>query len=231
MRKILIVKVMIFVLTIKLFSQIVAEEELKSVRKVKFENYQGKYQSVGEDYLKEIGKKISDIESFNKLKTYNNYSIVRVKPKEDKLGADIIFISKKSKLKHINALRTIIAEYLSTKYNYTFENAYTIAIFATYYNAIYRGNIEYFKSKYSEELFKFTSKNIGISTKYYEWAGKTELVIPTKLGVDKEKPKLSEIGSKKVIEKIKDQLKIEERKEMLNIRKEELNKEKEEIKK
>ncbi len=66
---------------------------------------------------------------------------------------------------------------------------------------MYRGNIRYFGIKYSQEIFKFTSENIGISTKYYEWPGKTELVIPTKIVVGKEKPKLGEISDKNVIRK------------------------------
>lgn len=220
-----------FNLNLKSFSQNVAEEELRSVSKVTFENYKGSYESVGHQYLRNIGNALSKVQSFAKLVTYNNYSIVRVNPKEDKFGADIIFISKNSRLKHINAFRTIVAEYLCQKYGYTFDKAYTIAVFATYYNAVYRGNTEYFRKKYSEEIFKFTSRDIGISTKYYEWPGKTEFVIPIKLGIGKEKPKLGEIGDKSVIDKVKGEIATKERKELLNIRKEEFSKEKKEIEK
>ncbi len=209
----------------------VAEDEIKKVRKVKFQNYEGYFQSVSVEYLRNVGRELSIVIDPSGIRNYKFYSIVRVLPKENLLGADIIFISKQSKIKHINAVRYIISGYLSEKYGYSFRQAFTISVFITYYNAVYRNNISYFRSKYNSEIFLFTSENIGISTKYYEWPGKTELVIPTRFSIDKEKPSLGEVSSKDVIEKIKEQedFGVKERKEMIEIRKKEVEKEKQEI--
>ncbi|MEN2998901.1 MAG: P83/100 family protein, partial [Brevinematia bacterium] len=211
----------------------VAEEEIKKSKKVVFENYRGKVKSVSVKQLINIGRKLAEISEEMAVKNHLLYSVTRVPPSEELFGADIIFVSKGSRIKHINAIRFILAGYFSEKFGYRFSEAYILAVFTTYYNAIHRGDIDYFSARYVSDLFSFTTENIGISTKYYEWAGKTELVIPTKISILGEKPKLGEIGKEDVIRELKkqDDLGLDERKEMVEIRKKELEEEKKEIEK
>ncbi len=109
---------------------------------------------------------------------YSVYHIVG--PRAEKgLDADIISIDKNSRVDHIKNVRRIIKGYLITAYGYSGADASSLAVFITLYNAVFRGNINYFQSRYKEEVLKYLDKeNAGISLKYYEWPGKTRLVIP-----------------------------------------------------
>ncbi len=80
MKKFIFVKLIILTLALNTVGQNVAEEELKSVGKVEFENYRGSYKSVDKNYLIEIGNKLSEISIFNEIINYKTYSIVRIKP-------------------------------------------------------------------------------------------------------------------------------------------------------
>ncbi|MCX8029130.1 MAG: hypothetical protein N2712_03950 [Brevinematales bacterium] len=208
------------------------EEEIKKAKKVEFENYKGSVKSISIRELINIGYTLAEMSSEEQKVDYNNYYILRVLPTNGLLGADVIFISKYSKVKHINAIRYIITGYLSKQFGYPTKQAFTLSVFVTYYNAFYRSNLDYFKSKYTKRLFYFTSKNIGISTKYYDWPGKTELVIPTRITLRGEKLNLGEVSKKDVIEEIRareDDLGIKERKELVEIRKKELEEEKKKL--
>lgn len=215
------------------FGVYVAEDEIKKSKRIVFENYKGGVKGVSVRQLIEAGRSLASISDESKVKNYLQYSVVRVLPKEELFGADIIYISKESRIRHINAIRFILAGYLSQKFGYKYGQAYTLAVFTTYYNAIHRGDLDYFGKRYVSDLFSFTTEKIGISTRYYEWAGKTELIIPTRVSVLGEKPSLGEIGKEDVIRELKkqDDLGLDERKEMVDIRKKELEEEKKEIEK
>lgn len=232
------VKYMLVLITIlfffsNAFGVNVAEDEIKKSRRVVFENYKGGVKGVSVKELIDAGRSLASIMEDKTVKKYLQYSVVRVLPSEELFGADIIYISDQSKIKHINAIRFILAGYFSQKFGYKYGQAYTLAVFTTYYNAIHRGDLDYFSKKYVGDLFAFTTENIGISTKYYEWAGKTELIIPTKVSILGEKPNLGEIGKEDVIRELKkqDDLGLDERKEMVDIRKKELEEERGEIEK
>lgn len=232
MKRFVLLNIFLFTIFLKVWGAEIDEEEIKKVGKVEFENYRGIFESVGIDYLRTMGEYLAKISDVGRKKQYFLYEIVVVQPKEDLLGADVFFILKESRIKHINAIRHILAGYLTERYKYNPKEAFTLAVFITYYNAVYRGNVEYFRSKYVPELFSFTTKNIGISTKYYEWAGNTEIVIPTKIGLTKEKITLGEISKKEVIQEIKEKEEdfgVKERKEMIEIRKKELEEEKQKL--
>ena len=64
-------------------------------------------------------------------------------------------------------------------YGYDYRDARALALFTTYYNAVHRGDMTYFKSRYKKVVLKhLNSGNAGISTKYYNWPGRTRMVIP-----------------------------------------------------
>ncbi|MCL1833655.1 MAG: hypothetical protein FWG49_04045, partial [Leptospirales bacterium] len=172
-------------LTTSLFSIEVDIDEISKSEKVDFVNYTGqatKSESVSE--IKSIGHRLSYLMKSGKsgvLYRYNmKYSILRALDKnKEKFSADILFIDKDAKVDHIKNVRRIISSYLEGMYAYTTKEADAIAVYVTYYNAVYRGDLDYFSSKYSPTVMKYLTKNnAGIATVYKEWPGKTAIAIP-----------------------------------------------------
>lgn len=111
----------------------------------------------------------------------NRYQFIHVVDPsvKDKLDADIFIIGSTATVDHINNVRRIISGYLESAYGYSTRDADTIAVFVTVYNAVYRGNLNYFSAKYKEAVTRnLSSSNVGISTDYQEWPGRTQIVIP-----------------------------------------------------
>ena len=77
------------------------------------------------------------------------------------------------------SLRRIIAGYLETAYGYTPGDADTLALFVTIYNAVYRGNMTLFESRYKPVVTReLNTFNAGMSVRWNEWAGRSRIVIP-----------------------------------------------------
>ena len=93
--------------------------------------------------------------------------------------ADIMILGADSRLDHIKNLRRVIAGYLESAYAYSAKDADTLAIFITIYNAVYRGKLDYFQSKYKPVVLKeLSAQNAGLAIRWDEWAGKSRIVIP-----------------------------------------------------
>ncbi len=98
---------------------------------------------------------------------------------KEKLDADIIFIGEDATVDHIDNLRRIISAYLKAAYGYSEKDADTLSVFITVYNAVYRGKLDIFQSKYKEIVTKnLTKDNCGLSVNYKDWPGKSQIVIP-----------------------------------------------------
>ncbi|HAH61228.1 MAG TPA: hypothetical protein DCL73_03940 [Treponema sp.] len=111
----------------------------------------------------------------------NRYYVVHaVDPSEKgKLDADIMFIGNGATVDHIDNLRRIISAYLSTAYNYSGRDADTLAVFITVYNAVYRGKIDAYRTKYKNVVMSnITAASCGLALRYSEWPGNTQIVIP-----------------------------------------------------
>jgi hypothetical protein len=111
----------------------------------------------------------------------NRYYVVHaVDPSEKgKLDADIMFIGKGATVDHIDNLRRIISSYLAAAYNYSVKDADTLAVFITVYNAVYRGKIDSYRTKYKNVVMSnLTAGSCGLALRYSEWPGNTEIVIP-----------------------------------------------------
>lgn len=168
------------------FAVEVDTSELKSVENtIVFENYTGPHSVVDSlDDIKGIGINLADDFSKEVNGTYGNsekYYVIHCidENASEALDADIFILGKNAQVDHIRNLRHIIASYLSKAYGYEYEDSYTIATFVTVYNAVYRNNLDYFKSKYKEIVVKnLDSEKIGISVSYKEWADQSQLVIP-----------------------------------------------------
>lgn len=153
-----------------------------------FQNYSGPHTIINSvEQIRGIGSALgsevlaSDVEKYSTAGTKNRYYVIHaVDPKEkENLDADIFIIGESATVDHIKNLRRILSAYLSAAYKYSRSDADTIATYITVYNAVYRGNKDYFNSKYKKIVTDaIASDKLGISLDYQEWAGKTQLVIP-----------------------------------------------------
>ncbi|MEK6794878.1 MAG: P83/100 family protein [Spirochaetota bacterium] len=160
-------------------------DEFKNIKKVEFVNYKGPNKR--EDPLNEIfgigrtlaeGSKTRYQEPFRYLM---KYSVTRAVSKDEpeKLSADIISIDKDAQVDHIDNVRRITAGYLTEMYGYTHKQAWALAVFISYYNAVHRGDMDYFSSVYKKGVMKnIDARNAGISTKYSDWPGATKMLVP-----------------------------------------------------
>ena len=113
------------------------------------------------------------------------YSVIRAIDPSVKVGldADIIVIGADARIDHIRNLRWIIAGYLASAWGYSDKDAYTLATFITIYNAVHRGDLKYFSSKYKAVVQKeLSAENAGLALNYTEWPGKSRIVIPLSAG-------------------------------------------------
>ncbi len=140
-----------------------------------------------------------------------------------KLDADILYIGSEATVDHITNLRRIISAYLTSAYNYSEADADTLSVFITVYNAVYRNNLDTFKSKYKNVVIENLSEaNCGLSVNYKDWPGKSEIVIPL---YDVNNGGLSTvdtsvISDSSVVKSMKedDDRNVESRKEMVDIK-------------
>lgn len=216
-------------------------DEIYKSKKIEFINYEGrggKFESV--DQILSIGYQLAysaSKGSYNERFRYHmKYSVVRVDGSGgmDKYSADIIFIDRDARVDHIKNVRRIISAYLEQLYNYTPEQARALALYTTYYNAIHRGDLDYFRSKYRDKVLDYITKdNAGIAIRYDQWPGKTALVIP--LTAESKRGKIGKIDPFEISdEKVKQEVKkeketIEERKEIVKIKEDEIEKRKEDL--
>ena len=170
-----------------IFSLEVDKNELNTTGNeiIEFINYTGPHKvidsaqaikEIGSDLGKDISLSVSSTNGSNE-KYYVVHSVTS--ESKDQLDADIIYIGSSATVDHVDNLRRIISGYLQSAYNYSEKDAITLAVFITVYNAVYRGKLDTFKSKYTEDVVKnLSSENCGLSTNYKDWPGKSEIVIP-----------------------------------------------------
>ena len=236
----------IFIFFIVLFSIFhsfglrVDEDEIKSaVEAIEFINYSGPYRyqdtALG---IKGIGTRLSNFENDNEPFRYlMKYSIIHAVDDTtgDKFDADIFSIDARARVDHIRNVRLMIGAYLEARYNYSPEDALTLATFVTYYNAVNRGDLEYFGTKYKDVVMQnINANNAGMSTKYFEWPGNTRIIIPlTEDAAEKTINSLdtTELTDTKVIEELKkqDDKGITEREKITDIKEKQIEEKQKEI--
>lgn len=138
----------------------------------------------------------------------------------NKLDADIFGLGVDTGVDHIRNLRLIIQGYLEAAYNYTSRDAALLAEYITIYNAVYRGDWDYFSGRYKGPVIQLlTREKAGISLRFDEWPGQTLILIPLGPGglsaVD-----TSSISDKRVVDELRkeDSRGIEERKDMVELK-------------
>ncbi|MCL2264884.1 MAG: hypothetical protein FWC22_02470 [Treponema sp.] len=148
----------------------------------------------------------------------NRYFIIHCvsAPEGSKLDADILGLGVDAGVDHIRNLRVIIQGYLQAAYNYSERDAALLAEYITIYNAVYRGNWDYFVERYKTQVIgNLTSDKVGLSIRYDEWPGRTLIVIPLGHGaVD-----TSAITDSRVIEEMRkeDDQGLPQRREMVDL--------------
>lgn len=180
----------LFLLALPVSALEVNENELKSTGNadtIVFVNYTGPHAKI--DSLESIKKLGSDLgaavaenpSARTAAGETARYSVIHaVDPNEkDKLDADIIFIGKNASVDHINNLRHIIASYLSAAYGYSQQDAQTVAVFVTVYNAVYRNDLTTFQNKYKKVVTdNLSADSCGLSVNYKDWPGSSQILIP-----------------------------------------------------
>ena len=233
MKKTLSLLTVILLLSAGLFALEVNEKELKSAddTTIEFINYTGPHKVI--DSIASIrligsglGKQIATDPSKSASTSKNaKYWVVHAVDENEtgKLDADILYVGSEATVDHINNLRRIISAYLVSAYGYSEKDADTISVFITVYNAVYRGKIDTFKSKYKNVVIQnLSTENCGLSVNYKDWPGKSEIVIPL---YDVNNGGLSTvdtsvISDSSVVDSMKedDDKNVESRKEMVDIK-------------
>lgn len=154
---------------------------------ISFDNYSGPHALIETaDAITEIGRNLGRqvAKNVNDSATYGRgakYSVIHAvdSSESQKLDADIFILNGTASVDHITNLRRILIGYLTTAYGYEKSDASTIATFITVYNAVYRQNLAVFKAKYKDAVVRnLTEDKCGLSTKWSEWPGNTQIVIP-----------------------------------------------------
>lgn len=224
-------KIWIFLTCTGVFALGVDKGELEGGAKgryVEFQNYTGVHAKIDSaESIKDIGRLLGEsIKAGRKdAGDKGKYYVVHAYSKEEegKLSADIMFLGKNAGVDHIKNLRRIISAYLNRAYGYSEKDSDTLSVFITVYNAVYRADLPYFKSRYTAEVTSYLSgKNCGLSSSYIEWAGKSEIVIPlTASSSPVSAIDTSLISSKEVTSRMKDKEGIDTRKGMVDLKEKE----------
>ncbi len=169
-------------LSISTHSQSVSEAEVKSSKKVVFQNKNYKKAAPAvRNFHESIGKRLAKFlqEKPEESHFFDGVTLTRIMPSQDSLGADVLQLDESTDIGHINTIQRIISGYIQEAYQYKEDDAFFLARYILYYNAINRGKMDYVKKKYSGELTNIIKpKDLGISKSYKDWPGRTQILLP-----------------------------------------------------
>jgi len=220
--RLLIAAIIFTVIAVMGYAQ-VNKDELQDLPPVVFINYEGPHARLDtREEIRQIGVGLGRlISGRTDAGTANRYFVIHCVSgqEENKIDADILGLGVDTGVDHIRNLRVIIQGYLQTSYNYSDRDAALLAEYITIYNAVYRGNWDYFTSRYKTLVMNnLTKDKVGLSIRYDEWPGRTLMVIPLGIGglsaVD-----TSTLTDQKVIEEMRkdDDQGIPKRQEMVTL--------------
>ena len=167
-------------------AQDVDETEVSSVRgqAIEFINYEGPHDVIETaESIRGIGSRLGAAVAGGQARSgeIGRYYVIHAVDPSVPTGfdADIIVIGEGARVDHVKNLRRIVAGFLEGAYGYSAKDADTLAVFITIYNAVYRGNLDYFGARYKPVVTKeLTAANAGLSIRWDEWAGRSRIVIP-----------------------------------------------------
>jgi hypothetical protein len=207
------------------FAQIDRGELQKNLAPVSFTNYEGPHARIEtREQIRQIGVPLGQAVKAGAARagTGSRYFVIHSvsAPDGDKLDADIFGLGANIGVDHIRNLRTIIQGYLQEAYGYSAQDAALLAEYITIYNAVYRGNWDYFSARYKNPVLdNLNQQQVGLATHYSEWPGKTLILIPLGIGgissID-----TSSISDSRVVEEMRreDDKGIEQRRDMVDLK-------------
>ena len=222
--KIIAAAVLFTMITIAGFTQ-VNQGELQDLPPVTFINYEGPHSRVDtREQIRQIGVGLGPAASNSdgRLGANNRYFIIHsvTDAEGNKIDADIMGLGVDVGVDHVRNLRVIIQGYLQAAYKYTEKDAALLSEYITIYNAVYRGNWDYFTERYKTPVMQnVTREKAGLSIRYDEWPGRTLLLIPLGIGglssID-----TSTISDSRVVEEMRkeDDRGVEQRRDMVDLK-------------
>jgi hypothetical protein len=188
--------------------------------------------------LRAAGQELSRMAllSNRKYVARRQYAVVRAIDPSVKTGfdADIFMLERASDIVDIDGVRDVLGGYLTDQYEYSVRDGRVLATFVTYYNALYRAQVAYFRTKYKPVvLAKLVPQYIGIDRNYRNWPGRTQMLVPLVTSSNGGKPRLDIDGftGKDVISVLTNQPDkgIPERKDLIVIKKDDLDKKQQDL--
>jgi hypothetical protein len=207
------------------FAQVDQGELQQSLAPVTFINYEGPHARIEtREQIRQIGAGLGRTVKGGAEQAggSNRYFVIHSvsAPEGAKLDADIFGLGVDTGVDHIRNLRTIIQGYLQEAYGYTASDAALLAEYVTIYNAVYRGDWDYFAGRYKTAALNHLSREkTGLSIRYDEWPGRTLMLIPLGIGglssVD-----TGAISDSRVVEEMRkeDDMGVEQRKDMVDLK-------------
>ena len=178
----------ILLLTPRLTAQVNQEEvnrdELGTPADLEFVNYVGPHATIDTlAQIREIGYGLGVIirGGASQAGAAGRYFVIHSVsgPDGNKLDADIFGLGPDVAVDHIRNLRLIIQGYLEAAYGYSESDAALLSRYVTIYNAVYRGDVNYFGSRYKDPVMgNITRERAGLAIRYDEWPGQTLMLIP-----------------------------------------------------
>jgi len=207
------------------YTQIDRGELQKNLAPVSFVNFEGPHARIEtREQIRQIGVGLGQAVKAGgeRAGTGSRYFVIHSvsAPDGNKLDADIFGLGANTGVDHIRNLRTIIQGYLQEAYDYSAQDAALLAEYITIYNAVYRGNWDYFSDRYKKPVIgNLNPQQAGLATRYTEWPGKTLMLIPLGMGgissID-----TSLISDSRVVEEMRreDDKGIEQRRNMVDLK-------------
>jgi hypothetical protein len=201
------------------------ERNLAPVDFINYEGPQGRIDSV--EQIRGIGTALGAVirSGAENAGSAGRYFVIHsLSPADgDKLDADIFGLGIDVGVDHIRNLRRIIQGYLEFAYEYTSPDAALLAEYVTIYNAVFRGNGDYFGNRYKVPVMEhLTPEKAGLSIRFDEWPGQTLMLIPLGTGTPGSLSALDTtiLGSPEIVEELRreEDRGIEQRKDMVDLK-------------
>jgi hypothetical protein len=206
----------------------VNQPELENLGPVEFINYEGPHARIEtRAQIHSIGYSLGQIVKAGAGRTgaQGRYFVIHSVSEADgfKLDADIIGLGADVGVDHIRNLRSIIQGYLEAAYEYSDRDAALLAEYITVYNAVYRGDLGYFDSRYKNPVMdNLSAEKAGLALRYDEWPGQTLMLVPlgSGLGGPLSSVDTSSITDTRVTEQLRQEpdMSLDQRRDMVDLR-------------
>ena len=206
----------------------VDRSELENLGAVEFINYVGPHSRIEtRAQIRSIGYSLGQTVKAGNARSgaSGRYFVIHSKSDPDglKLDADIFGLGVDVGVDHVRNLRFILQGYLEAAYDYTERDASLLAEYITVYNAVYRGDMDFFSSRYKSAVTaNLSGEKAGLSLRYDEWPGQTLIVIPlgTGLGGPLSSIDTSSISDSRVTESLRQEpdKSLDQRKDMVDLK-------------